>query len=150
MEAADWLHLTLRLICQSFSSPHLSKFRGENSHSHSLAGPQRISYQHAKWELGILKQYGCTSSFFRFRRCRSSSQLCKSVPCLTLSKSDASEYWNWFIFQLSPKYLHTNSTSHTWPFSAIAELIGELKFCGYSARNCFVWVCWIYPWSCFF
>lgn len=68
------------------------KFRGENSHSHSLAGPQRISYQHAKWELGILKQYGCTSSFFRFRRCRSSSQLCKSVPCLTLSKSDASEY----------------------------------------------------------
>ncbi|XP_077436486.1 MORC family CW-type zinc finger protein 3a [Vanacampus margaritifer] len=24
---------------------------------------------------------------------------------------------------LSPKYLHTNSTSHTWPFSAIAELI---------------------------
>uniref|UniRef100_A0A8D0CNF7 MORC family CW-type zinc finger 3a n=1 Tax=Scleropages formosus TaxID=113540 RepID=A0A8D0CNF7_SCLFO len=25
--------------------------------------------------------------------------------------------------QLSPKFLHTNSTSHTWPFSAIAELI---------------------------
>ncbi|XP_070568052.1 MORC family CW-type zinc finger protein 3-like [Ptychodera flava] len=24
---------------------------------------------------------------------------------------------------MSPKYLHTNSTSHTWPFSAIAELI---------------------------
>ncbi|KAL9968840.1 hypothetical protein ACROYT_G020979 [Oculina patagonica] len=24
---------------------------------------------------------------------------------------------------LSPKYLHTNSTSHTWPFSAIAELV---------------------------
>ncbi|XP_052005024.1 MORC family CW-type zinc finger protein 3-like isoform X2 [Xyrauchen texanus] len=24
---------------------------------------------------------------------------------------------------LNPKYLHTNSTSHTWPFSAIAELI---------------------------
>ncbi|XP_015258021.1 PREDICTED: MORC family CW-type zinc finger protein 3 [Cyprinodon variegatus] len=24
---------------------------------------------------------------------------------------------------LSPKFLHTNSTSHTWPFSAIAELI---------------------------
>ncbi|KAL6485055.1 hypothetical protein MHYP_G00071000 [Metynnis hypsauchen] len=24
---------------------------------------------------------------------------------------------------LCPKYLHTNSTSHTWPFSAIAELI---------------------------
>lgn len=27
--------------------------------------------------------------------------------------------------QLSPKFLHTNSTSHTWPFSAIAELVGE-------------------------
>ncbi|TNN28530.1 MORC family CW-type zinc finger protein 3 [Liparis tanakae] len=27
------------------------------------------------------------------------------------------------LFQLSPKFLHTNSTSHTWPFSAIAELI---------------------------
>uniref|UniRef100_A0A8D0AA24 MORC family CW-type zinc finger 3a n=1 Tax=Sander lucioperca TaxID=283035 RepID=A0A8D0AA24_SANLU len=25
--------------------------------------------------------------------------------------------------QLCPKFLHTNSTSHTWPFSAIAELI---------------------------
>lgn len=24
---------------------------------------------------------------------------------------------------LNPKYLHTNSTSHTWPFSAIAELV---------------------------
>lgn len=28
------------------------------------------------------------------------------------------------LFQLCPKFLHTNSTSHTWPFSAIAELIG--------------------------
>lgn len=27
--------------------------------------------------------------------------------------------------QLNPKYLHSNSTSHTWPFGAIAELIGE-------------------------
>lgn len=27
--------------------------------------------------------------------------------------------------QVNPKYLHSNSTSHTWPFSAIAELIGE-------------------------
>uniref|UniRef100_A0A8C5PB05 MORC family CW-type zinc finger 3 n=1 Tax=Leptobrachium leishanense TaxID=445787 RepID=A0A8C5PB05_9ANUR len=26
-------------------------------------------------------------------------------------------------FQLCPKFLHTNSTSHTWPFSAVAELI---------------------------
>ncbi|KAK2839889.1 hypothetical protein Q5P01_013629 [Channa striata] len=28
-----------------------------------------------------------------------------------------------FWFYLCPKFLHTNSTSHTWPFSAIAELI---------------------------
>lgn len=28
------------------------------------------------------------------------------------------------LFQLCPKFLHTNSTSHTWPFSAVAELIG--------------------------
>ncbi|KAM8976986.1 MORC family CW-type zinc finger protein 3 [Pelodytes ibericus] len=27
------------------------------------------------------------------------------------------------MFQLCPKFLHTNSTSHTWPFSAVAELI---------------------------
>uniref|UniRef100_A0A667WSW6 MORC family CW-type zinc finger 3a n=1 Tax=Myripristis murdjan TaxID=586833 RepID=A0A667WSW6_9TELE len=27
------------------------------------------------------------------------------------------------LWQLCPKFLHTNSTSHTWPFSAIAELI---------------------------
>lgn len=30
-----------------------------------------------------------------------------------------------YPLQLNPKFLHTNSTSHTWPFSAIAELIGE-------------------------
>ncbi|XP_062861509.1 MORC family CW-type zinc finger protein 3-like [Trichomycterus rosablanca] len=27
------------------------------------------------------------------------------------------------VSAVSPRYLHTNSTSHTWPFSAIAELI---------------------------
>ncbi|XP_060785432.1 MORC family CW-type zinc finger protein 3-like isoform X2 [Neoarius graeffei] len=27
------------------------------------------------------------------------------------------------LSSISPRYLHTNSTSHTWPFSAIAELI---------------------------
>ncbi|XP_077198774.1 MORC family CW-type zinc finger protein 3 [Paroedura picta] len=27
------------------------------------------------------------------------------------------------LSSLCPKYLHTNSTSHTWPFSAVAELI---------------------------
>ncbi len=33
----------------------------------------------------------------------------------------------WVHFQTNPKYLHTNSTSHKWPFSAVAELIGKLK-----------------------
>ncbi|XP_065057252.1 MORC family CW-type zinc finger protein 3-like isoform X2 [Rhopilema esculentum] len=28
-----------------------------------------------------------------------------------------------YLSALHPKYLHTNSTSHTWPFSAVAELI---------------------------
>ncbi len=29
-------------------------------------------------------------------------------------------------FQINPKYLHSNSTSHKWAFSAVAELIGKL------------------------
>ncbi|KAH3729517.1 hypothetical protein DPMN_055489 [Dreissena polymorpha] len=29
--------------------------------------------------------------------------------------------------KISPHYLHSNSTSHTWVFSAIAELIGRSK-----------------------
>lgn len=33
---------------------------------------------------------------------------------------DSTEEW---LQKLSPKFLHSNSTSHTWPFSAIAELI---------------------------
>ncbi|KAF7250768.1 MORC family CW-type zinc finger protein 3 [Varanus komodoensis] len=28
-----------------------------------------------------------------------------------------------YLNKLCPKFLHTNSTSHTWPFSAVAELI---------------------------
>lgn len=31
--------------------------------------------------------------------------------------------------QLHPKYLNSNSTSHTWPFGAIAELVGESLLC---------------------
>ena len=32
----------------------------------------------------------------------------------------------WMIcFQMSPSFLNSNSTSHTWPFSAVAELIGR-------------------------
>ena len=33
------------------------------------------------------------------------------------------------LFQLSPAYLNTNSTSHTWAFSAVAELIGRSDHC---------------------
>nr|XP_055071247.1 MORC family CW-type zinc finger protein 3a [Misgurnus anguillicaudatus] len=36
---------------------------------------------------------------------------------------------------LNPKFLHTNSTSHTWPFSAIAELIDNAYDPDVSARQ---------------
>ncbi|XP_056611495.1 MORC family CW-type zinc finger protein 3a isoform X2 [Triplophysa dalaica] len=36
---------------------------------------------------------------------------------------------------LSPKFLHSNSTSHTWPFSAIAELIDNAYDPDVSARQ---------------
>lgn len=50
-----------------------------------------------------------------------------SSPSIFYNK-ELRQFANWFFFlQLSPKYLHTNSTSHTWPFSAIAELIGKLR-----------------------
>ncbi|XP_070832539.1 MORC family CW-type zinc finger protein 3-like [Chaetodon trifascialis] len=39
---------------------------------------------------------------------------------------------------LCPKYLHTNSTSHTWPFSAIAELIDNAFDPDVSARQ--LWI----------
>ncbi|XP_022781765.1 MORC family CW-type zinc finger protein 3-like [Stylophora pistillata] len=39
---------------------------------------------------------------------------------------------------LSPKYLHTNSTSHTWPFSAIAELIDNAYDPDVNARQ--LWI----------
>ncbi|RLV63848.1 hypothetical protein DV515_00017852 [Chloebia gouldiae] len=39
---------------------------------------------------------------------------------------------------LSPKFLHTNSTSHTWPFSAIAELIDNAYDPDVSARQ--IWI----------
>ncbi|KAI1241444.1 hypothetical protein IHE44_0004917 [Lamprotornis superbus] len=39
---------------------------------------------------------------------------------------------------LSPKFLHTNSTSHTWPFSAIAELIDNAYDPDVSAKQ--IWI----------
>ncbi|XP_077866838.1 MORC family CW-type zinc finger protein 3-like [Saccoglossus kowalevskii] len=39
---------------------------------------------------------------------------------------------------MSPKYLHTNSTSHTWPFSAIAELIDNAYDPDVSAKQ--MWI----------
>ena len=50
-----------------------------------------------------------------------------SAPSVFYNKELLQFAKNLFIFQLSPKYLHTNSTSHTWPFSAIAELIGKFR-----------------------
>uniref|UniRef100_A0A8C3L0J1 MORC family CW-type zinc finger 3 n=1 Tax=Chrysolophus pictus TaxID=9089 RepID=A0A8C3L0J1_CHRPC len=40
--------------------------------------------------------------------------------------------------QLCPKFLHTNSTSHTWPFSAVAELIDNAYDPDVSAKQ--IWI----------
>ncbi|KAF7709283.1 hypothetical protein HF521_016133 [Silurus meridionalis] len=42
------------------------------------------------------------------------------------------------ISSVSPRYLHTNSTSHTWPFSAIAELIDNAYDPDVSAKR--LWI----------
>ncbi|KFV77567.1 MORC family CW-type zinc finger protein 3, partial [Struthio camelus australis] len=42
------------------------------------------------------------------------------------------------LFQLCPKFLHTNSTSHTWPFSAVAELIDNAYDPDVSAKQ--IWI----------
>ncbi|XP_016346643.1 MORC family CW-type zinc finger protein 3-like isoform X4 [Sinocyclocheilus anshuiensis] len=41
---------------------------------------------------------------------------------------------------ISPKFLHANSTSHTWPFSAIAELIDNSYDPDVRARQ--IWIDW--------
>ncbi|XP_055060587.2 MORC family CW-type zinc finger protein 3b isoform X1 [Misgurnus anguillicaudatus] len=41
---------------------------------------------------------------------------------------------------ISPKFLHSNSTSHTWPFSAIAELIDNAYDPDVHARQ--IWIDW--------
>ena len=43
--------------------------------------------------------------------------------CFSLSMS----YLIPVLLQTSPKYLKSNATSHTWAFSAIAELVGKLR-----------------------
>ncbi|KAF5903094.1 MORC family CW-type zinc finger protein 3, partial [Clarias magur] len=45
------------------------------------------------------------------------------VEDLTLGLLDETGQEVWEPRQVSPRFLHSNSTSHTWPFSAIAELI---------------------------
>uniref|UniRef100_A0A8C2CF88 Uncharacterized protein n=1 Tax=Cyprinus carpio TaxID=7962 RepID=A0A8C2CF88_CYPCA len=41
---------------------------------------------------------------------------------------------------ISPKFLHANSTSHTWSFSAIAELINNAYDPDVHARQ--IWIDW--------
>ncbi|XP_056415584.1 LOW QUALITY PROTEIN: MORC family CW-type zinc finger protein 3 [Hyla sarda] len=50
---------------------------------------------------------------------------CSAVPCIFFycPKMAAQTTDGIRLSALCPKFLHTNSTSHTWPFSAIAELI---------------------------
>ncbi|XP_047670961.1 MORC family CW-type zinc finger protein 3-like [Tachysurus fulvidraco] len=42
------------------------------------------------------------------------------------------------VSSVSPQYLHTNSTSHTWPFSAVAELIDNAYDPGINAKQ--LWI----------
>nr|XP_023697895.1 MORC family CW-type zinc finger protein 3-like isoform X3 [Paramormyrops kingsleyae] len=44
------------------------------------------------------------------------------------------------LSMLDPKFLHTNSTSHTWPFSAIAELIDNAYDPDVMAKQ--LWIDW--------
>ncbi|XP_077977711.1 MORC family CW-type zinc finger protein 3-like [Glandiceps talaboti] len=50
---------------------------------------------------------------------------------------------------MSPKYLHTNSTSHTWPFSAIAELIDNAYDPDVAAKSLWIDVRYIRSELCF-
>uniref|UniRef100_A0A8C3KY58 MORC family CW-type zinc finger 3 n=1 Tax=Chrysolophus pictus TaxID=9089 RepID=A0A8C3KY58_CHRPC len=43
-----------------------------------------------------------------------------------------------YAISLCPKFLHTNSTSHTWPFSAVAELIDNAYDPDVSAKQ--IWI----------
>uniref|UniRef100_A0A3B3S6Y1 Histidine kinase/HSP90-like ATPase domain-containing protein n=1 Tax=Paramormyrops kingsleyae TaxID=1676925 RepID=A0A3B3S6Y1_9TELE len=42
--------------------------------------------------------------------------------------------------KVNPKFLHSNSTSHTWPFSAVAELIDNAYDPDVMAKQC--WIDW--------
>ncbi|XP_058653470.1 MORC family CW-type zinc finger protein 3 [Onychostoma macrolepis] len=42
------------------------------------------------------------------------------------------------LSSMSPSYLESNSTSHTWPFSAVAELIDNASDPGVTAKN--IWI----------
>uniref|UniRef100_A0A8B9U1X8 MORC family CW-type zinc finger 3 n=1 Tax=Anas zonorhyncha TaxID=75864 RepID=A0A8B9U1X8_9AVES len=50
----------------------------------------------------------------------------------------AAPYKGFFQCCLCPKFLHTNSTSHTWPFSAVAELIDNAYDPDVSAKQ--IWI----------
>lgn len=73
------------------------------------------------------------------KRARDSSELCTYIISLSLSVLACvfCVIFTWrmaawrvrrvfvFLFKMSPSFLNSNSTSHTWPFSAVAELIGK-------------------------
>ncbi|XP_060771120.1 MORC family CW-type zinc finger protein 3 [Neoarius graeffei] len=42
------------------------------------------------------------------------------------------------LSSMSPSYLHSNSTSHTWPFSAVAELVDNASDPGVTAKQ--IWI----------
>nr|ACO14309.1 MORC family CW-type zinc finger protein 3 [Esox lucius] len=42
------------------------------------------------------------------------------------------------LSSMSPSFLNSNSTSHTWPFSAVAELIDNASDPGVTAKQ--IWI----------
>ena len=57
-----------------------------------------------------------------------------------LEKTEKCKFFLYSSFQTHPKFLHSNSTSHVWPFGAIAELIDnamdpDANATAFSVRN---------------
>lgn len=80
-----------------------------------FAGPEQMAR---------LSEHGIRLSSVRMGKKPVRSLLCihNNVPVCYTS-------WCFLWLQMSPSYLDSNSTSHTWPFSAVAELIGTTSTC---------------------
>ncbi|XP_009977286.1 PREDICTED: MORC family CW-type zinc finger protein 3 [Tauraco erythrolophus] len=63
--------------------------------------------------------------------------MCHGICQIFINRLDFIFFLDSKLF-LCPKFLHTNSTSHTWPFSAIAELIDNAYDPDVSAKQ--IWI----------